>query len=170
MFNLDPLRSAHDDVRFPFFGDIWENKFLFWAVIIGAVSVFPAVYIPVLNTSVFKYQGISWEWGLVFGAIVIFVLGVEAWKTIKRRTGWFSEHDANSDTFSNPDRELGLRQRFSSFSRTLTTDLSPRSNYWYKSVRSRGFPRGRLGIAVVRRQQEHCRCRGCTKCHSFPYG
>ncbi|KAK9236965.1 sodium-exporting ATPase [Lipomyces kononenkoae] len=133
MFNLDPLRSAHDDVRFPFFGDIWENKFLFWAVIIGAVSVFPAVYIPGLNTSVFKHQGISWEWGLSFGAIIIFVLGVEAWKTIKRRTGWFSEHDAGSDTSSNPDRDLGLRQRFSSFSRTLTKVSE--NGFWADSLK-----------------------------------
>jgi potassium/sodium efflux P-type ATPase len=120
MFNLDPLRGAKGgSPRFPFFRDIRENQFLFWAVIIGAISVFPAVYIPGLSTSVFKHQGISWEWGLSFGAVIIFVLGAEAWKAIKRRTSWFSEKEDFSSS-STLGRELGLRQGFFSFARTLT--------------------------------------------------
>ena len=42
MFRLNP----HDTHPFPFFKDIWANQFLFWSVMIAAVSVFPAVYIP----------------------------------------------------------------------------------------------------------------------------
>ncbi|KFY31242.1 hypothetical protein V493_01275, partial [Pseudogymnoascus sp. VKM F-4281 (FW-2241)] len=80
MFRLDPSSES----RFPFFKDVYENKFLFWAVVIGAVSVFPAVYIPGLNTKVFKHKGIGWEWALSFGAVFVFVIGVEAWKWVKR--------------------------------------------------------------------------------------
>jgi potassium/sodium efflux P-type ATPase len=135
MFNLDPLSASKDGSRrFPFFRDVWANQFLFWAVIIGAASVFPAVYIPGLNTNVFKHEGISWEWGLSFGAVIIFVLGAEAWKIVKRRTGWFSEKEdfTGADTLSG--RELGLRQGFFSFSRTLTR-VSEKS-FWVGSLKT----------------------------------
>ena len=130
LFNLDPLRDRSNDhgiMSFPFFHDIWENQFLFWAVVIGAVSVFPAVYIPGLNTSVFKHKGITWEWGLAFGSVFVFVLGVEGWKATKRATGWFAEgedygHGAvgHRRILGRPTHELGLRQGFFSFARTLT--------------------------------------------------
>merc|ERR1712058_150912 len=42
--------------------DVWRNKFLFWAVIAGFVTIFPTLYIPVINHKVFKHTGISWEW------------------------------------------------------------------------------------------------------------
>ncbi|EEQ33643.1 calcium-transporting ATPase 3 [Microsporum canis CBS 113480] len=128
MFNLEPYRDHSDDTVpfFPFFHDIWENQFLFWAVVIGALSVFPAVYIPGLNTKVFKHQGISWEWGLAFGSVVIFVLGIEAWKFIKRRTGWFAEGEDYGGVAAIgfrrrwPSHELGLRQGFFTFAKSLT--------------------------------------------------
>ncbi|EEP75745.1 potassium/sodium efflux P-type ATPase [Uncinocarpus reesii 1704] len=128
MFNLDPLRDHSDDriPSFPFFHDVWENQFLFWAVVVGALSVFPAVYIPGLNTKVFKHQGITWEWGLAFGSVFVFVLGVEAWKMVKRSTGWFaSGEDYGGTTISGfrrrwPSHELGLRQGFFTFAKTLT--------------------------------------------------
>ena len=89
MFNLDPQpRTAR---KLSFLPPIWSNQFLFWAVIMGAVSVFPAVYIPYLNTNVFKHQAITWEWVLAVSGVVIFVAGVEVWKAVKRRTGWFGE-------------------------------------------------------------------------------
>lgn len=66
------------------FYDVWRNQFLFWAIIFGFVSLFPTVYIPVINTVVFKHKGISWEWGIVFVAAALFFAGVEAWKWAKR--------------------------------------------------------------------------------------
>lgn len=93
LFHLDPATQS----RFPFFKDVYENRFLFWAVVIGALSVFPAVYIPGLNTKVFKHVGITWEWGLAFGAVIVFVLGVEAWKAVKRYTGWFISEEENEE-------------------------------------------------------------------------
>lgn len=88
MFNLDP--TPNKGRKFPFMTDMFENKFLFFAVAIGAISVFPAVYIPGLNTKVFKHKGITWEWGLSLGAVIVFVIGVEMWKGMKRRWAWFA--------------------------------------------------------------------------------
>ncbi|OAQ60911.2 calcium-transporting ATPase 3 [Pochonia chlamydosporia 170] len=64
--------------------DVWRNKFLFWAIVAGFITMFPIIYIPVLNTVVFKHTGISWEWGIVFIEAVLFFMGIEAWKWAKR--------------------------------------------------------------------------------------
>ncbi|KAB5551252.1 hypothetical protein GE09DRAFT_1033942 [Coniochaeta sp. 2T2.1] len=64
--------------------DVWRNKFLFWAILLGFVTLFPTLYIPVINHVVFKHTGISWEWGIVFVAAFLFFLGIEAWKWGKR--------------------------------------------------------------------------------------
>ncbi|KAK6380167.1 P-type ATPase [Exophiala oligosperma] len=64
--------------------DVWRNKFLFWAVIAGFVTIFPTIYIPVINHRVFKHTGISWEWGIVFVEALLFFLGCETWKWAKR--------------------------------------------------------------------------------------
>lgn len=66
------------------FYDVWQNKFLFWSVIAGFVTVFPTLYIPVINHEVFRHTGITWEWGIVFVEAVLFFLGVETWKWGKR--------------------------------------------------------------------------------------
>ncbi|KAK2762207.1 hypothetical protein FQN54_001216 [Arachnomyces sp. PD_36] len=64
--------------------DVWRNKFLFWAIMAGFITIFPLLYIPGLNHIVFKHTGISWEWGIVFIEAILFFLGVEAWKWCKR--------------------------------------------------------------------------------------
>jgi P-type Na+/K+ transporter len=64
--------------------DIWRNKFLFWAILAGFITIFPTLYIPVINHDVFKHTGISWEWGIVFIETFLFFLGIEAWKWGKR--------------------------------------------------------------------------------------
>ncbi|KAH6844593.1 hypothetical protein B0I37DRAFT_327262 [Chaetomium sp. MPI-CAGE-AT-0009] len=66
------------------FHDVWRNQFLFWAILFGFVTLFPTLYIPVINHVVFKHTGISWEWGIVFVAAGLFFAGVEAWKWAKR--------------------------------------------------------------------------------------
>ncbi|CEJ80042.1 Putative Cation transporting ATPase [[Torrubiella] hemipterigena] len=76
--------NADDESSFPIFKDLYANRFLFWSVIIGALSVFPVVYIPYLNTDFFKHTGITWEWTLSLGFTVVFVAGIETWKLIKR--------------------------------------------------------------------------------------
>lgn len=82
LFRLNP----HEPVGFRnIFRNIYSNKFLFWAVIIAFVSVFPVIYIPVLNETVFKHAAIGWEWVVVFCGLIMFLFGVETWKFMKRR-------------------------------------------------------------------------------------
>lgn len=40
--------------------DVWDNRFLFCAVLFGFVTIFPLIYIPVINDYVFKHHDISW--------------------------------------------------------------------------------------------------------------
>ncbi|PQE09530.1 potassium sodium efflux P-type ATPase fungal-type protein [Rutstroemia sp. NJR-2017a BBW] len=87
LFNLDPARYRG---KFSVFKAVTYNRFLLWAVIAGFLITFPVIYIPVVNTIVFKHKGITWEWGVVVGCFVVYVAFVEAWKAIKRRLGIFS--------------------------------------------------------------------------------
>lgn len=127
MFRLDPYTES----RFPFVRDIYANRFLFWAVVIGAVSVFPAVYIPGLDTKVFKHKGISWEWALAAGALILYVLGVEAWKACKRRWALFDE-GVSSDATDDRSRSLmkgagkigSLKQGFFTMAKSASLPLS----------------------------------------------
>ncbi|CAG8978988.1 hypothetical protein HYALB_00011032 [Hymenoscyphus albidus] len=111
MFRLDPATES----SFPFFKDVWENQFLFWSVIIGALSVFPAVYIPGLNTSVFKHIGITWEWGVSISGVFVFVLGMEAWKGVKRKFHLFKQGEEDSEEHAR--KKLSLRQGFFSMAK-----------------------------------------------------
>ncbi|PNY26327.1 Calcium-transporting ATPase 3 [Tolypocladium capitatum] len=69
------------------FRTVYHNRFLFWAVVVGFSATFPIIYIPYVNTAVFKHQGLGWEWGVVFGCVVGYIALVEAWKAVKRRFG-----------------------------------------------------------------------------------
>lgn len=64
--------------------DVWRNKFLFYSVMFGFVSIFVILYVPVINHDVFKHTGISWEWIVVFIEAILFFGGIEAWKWGKR--------------------------------------------------------------------------------------
>ncbi|CCD34821.1 putative potassium sodium efflux p-type atpase protein [Botrytis cinerea BcDW1] len=142
MFRLD----ATSESSFPFFKDVYENRFLFWAVVIGALSVFPAVYIPGLNTSVFKHVGITWEWSLAVGAVFVFVLGIEAWKASKRYFGLFEQLDEEE---AERDRKLGLRQGFFTFAKSTTS--VGRSSMDQYSVKEKIAGMGSLGSAPTTR-------------------
>ncbi|KAK5058699.1 hypothetical protein LTR84_010963 [Exophiala bonariae] len=121
MFKINP----HDTRAFPFFADIWENQFLFWSVVIGALSVFPAVYIPGLNTSVFKHKGISWEWAPAIICVFVFVSGMELWKLVKRSMGWFQAEETEGMKARRHARSaLGLRQGFFTMARSFTKSKS----------------------------------------------
>ena len=58
---LDPKKSL---LLIPF-SELWANQFLFWSIVGGFVTVFPVIYIPVINTKVFLHKSITWEWGLL---------------------------------------------------------------------------------------------------------
>lgn len=65
--------------------DLWDNQFLFWSVIGAFVSVFPVIYIPVINNKVFLHGPIGYEWGVSVGFAIVFFAGCELYKFIKRR-------------------------------------------------------------------------------------
>ncbi|CAI5757776.1 unnamed protein product [Candida verbasci] len=102
--------------------DLWDNQFLFWSVVGGTVTVFPCIYIPVINTKVFLHKGISWEIGLAVGCAFLFLLGAECWKFIKRLV--MKRNTARKA--KNPEYELERHddpfKRYASFSRSGTMD------------------------------------------------
>ena len=71
-------------VFYQWWEDSRRNPFLFWAIVAGFVTIFPTLYIPVINHSVFKHEGITWEWGVVVVESILFFFGCEAWKWSKR--------------------------------------------------------------------------------------
>lgn len=62
-----------------------NNKMLWMSIVVGALLVFPVVYIPVLNHNVFKHSAMTYEWGLVVASLVIFVGFAEVYKKVKTR-------------------------------------------------------------------------------------
>ncbi|KAL6230282.1 hypothetical protein BDW75DRAFT_223143 [Aspergillus navahoensis] len=105
LFNLDPDRYPG---KLSVFYSIWRNQFLFWAVIAGFVIAFPVIYLPAVNRVVFKHQGISWHWGIVFGCVVVYLALVESWKAVKRRFGIGSGKNATL-TMNDAEMRAGLR-------------------------------------------------------------
>jgi potassium/sodium efflux P-type ATPase len=83
LFNMYPTEDSRKGLSF--FSTVTKNRFLFWAVMAGLLTPFPVIYIPGLNRIVFRHNPLTWEWGLVFASVVIFVSLVESWKAIKRR-------------------------------------------------------------------------------------
>ncbi|KAF9351646.1 hypothetical protein BGX26_010377 [Mortierella sp. AD094] len=63
-----------------------RNKMLWLSIVIGALVVIPWIYIPGVNHDVFKHTNISYEWGFVAIALVLFILFSELYKFTKRRT------------------------------------------------------------------------------------
>lgn len=102
--------------------DIWRNQFLFWAIIGGFVTLFPLIYIPTLNTVVFKHLPISWEWGIVFISAALFFAGVETWKWGKRI--YFRRQGAKhlGPAWSDMDIEDRVFGEYLSFSKSTAKD------------------------------------------------
>jgi Na+-exporting ATPase len=51
---------------------------------VDADKQFPVVHIPVINDKVFLVKGLGWEWGIVFGMILVYLCTTELWKWGKR--------------------------------------------------------------------------------------
>ncbi|KAL5601443.1 hypothetical protein BROUX41_002570 [Berkeleyomyces rouxiae] len=82
LFNMDPTEWTGPTAVFK---TIRKNRLLFWAVVAGFAITFPVIYIPKFNEKVFKHHSITWEWGVVFGCVAVYVGLIEAWKAVKRR-------------------------------------------------------------------------------------
>lgn len=98
-----------------FFKDIWDNKFLFWSIILGFVTTFPVVYIPVVNYKVFLHKPIGYEWGLAFAFTLAFWVGTELYKYLKRI------HFKNKRKAENPENDLEKKVRYDPFEAYSTT-------------------------------------------------
>ncbi|KAJ5357424.1 hypothetical protein N7541_004582 [Penicillium brevicompactum] len=104
LFNMDPIRYPKAS---SVFRTVWNNRFLFWAVMAGFVIAFPVIYLPVINKTVFKHQAIGWEWGVVFGCTLVYLVLVESWKAVKRAFGIGSGKNATL-TLEDAETRAGL--------------------------------------------------------------
>jgi Na+-exporting ATPase len=157
MFRLNP----DDDSRFPFFKDVYSNRFLFFSVIIGGLSVFPVVYIPYLNTKFFKHKGITWEWAVAVGFLFVFVAGIEGWKFIKRQFHLLEDLPVKRGTWGQgaADEDAGHRFRrtmsmssfktWASFSRKDTGESLDRASTKVGSGNGNGSNNGKDTQGVV---------------------
>eukprot|EP00742_Colponemidia_sp_Colp-10_P007726 GILJ01008328.1.p1 GENE.GILJ01008328.1~~GILJ01008328.1.p1 ORF type:complete len:1062 (-),score=157.40 GILJ01008328.1:111-2945(-) len=85
-------RDARQSV---FKSKLTDNRWLFWSFVFGIVTLFPIIYVPWFNVPVFQHKPISWEWGIVIAAAVIFEVLYELYKLYKRRI-WFPEQPRKS--------------------------------------------------------------------------
>lgn len=75
LFSLTPGRK--------FYKDLWSNKVLLFSSVGGMMTVVLPIYIPSFNSRVFYQAPIGWEWGLVVGMSLAFVVGCELWKLVR---------------------------------------------------------------------------------------
>lgn len=61
-----------------------QNKYLLWSFAAGFGLMIICLYVPVLNTVVFKHKGITWEWGMVAASCLLYMAITEIWKWGKR--------------------------------------------------------------------------------------
>lgn len=45
----------------------------------------------------FKHKGISWEWAVAIICVIIYVMGIETWKLMKKITGWFADKETETE-------------------------------------------------------------------------
>jgi P-type Na+/K+ transporter len=60
-----------------------DNRALLWSVLAGVLTLIPTFYTPVVYDKVFYQAPIDWEWGIILGAAVVFVLLSEAFKCVR---------------------------------------------------------------------------------------
>lgn len=66
-------------------GRFLENKVMVASVFLGAVMPIPTLYIPMLNTKIFKQGGLTWEWVMVMITVAVFFFMSEIYKLLKRK-------------------------------------------------------------------------------------
>ncbi|CAE7224993.1 unnamed protein product [Rhizoctonia solani] len=124
MFNITPGQ--------PFTKDLWANQILFWSVVIGCASVPLAIYVPGLNTRVFYQSGITWEWGIIAGMTLVFIISAELWKIFVRSSKWYNRLGENHGWSATadvvrPDNKRRSRGASASSAGSETLDLGEKS-------------------------------------------
>ncbi|PVG04087.1 putative Na+-transporting ATPase ENA-1 [Serendipita vermifera] len=61
-----------------------DNPSLLWSAGCLALTTFPILYIPAINDRIFQLSGITWQWGLVVGQLVLYLVAAELYKLVKR--------------------------------------------------------------------------------------
>ncbi|KAI8096277.1 potassium/sodium efflux P-type ATPase [Halteromyces radiatus] len=61
-----------------------QNYYLHGSTIFGFSIMFVALYVPVLNTEVFRHAPIDWEWGMVAASTLVYIAFAEGWKWLRR--------------------------------------------------------------------------------------
>ncbi|KAI8137168.1 potassium/sodium efflux P-type ATPase [Fennellomyces sp. T-0311] len=61
-----------------------QNKYLLWSTAGCLCLMIIALYVPTLNTVVFKHKGITWEWGMVAASCLLYMAITEIYKYFKR--------------------------------------------------------------------------------------
>ena len=77
-FNCKDLHRSLRRMRFA------DNPALVGAVLLGLVTLIPGFYIPVIYRDVFYQAPLDWEWGLILGSCVFFLIAAEAYKAFVR--------------------------------------------------------------------------------------
>lgn len=116
-FNMRP--DSDDAWYVSLASDLWGNQFLFWSIVGAVFSVFPVIYIPVINDKVFLHGPIGYEWGLSVAFTLVFFLGCEAWK-------WFKRIYIRKVVAKNPEFDLERSdpfEKYASFSKANTLDV-----------------------------------------------
>ncbi|KAI9596494.1 hypothetical protein BDF19DRAFT_491261 [Syncephalis fuscata] len=91
------------------FRRLGKSKSLLFSILFGILLLFPVLYIPVINTEVFKHTSLTWEWALVLIALVIFILISELYRWAKRRLLQPEYVTAASDDWNDDEENQDLR-------------------------------------------------------------
>ncbi|KAI8982350.1 potassium/sodium efflux P-type ATPase [Mycotypha africana] len=62
-----------------------QNYYMFASWAFGFAIMFIVLYVPVINTSVFKHLPITWEWGMVAASTVVYIVLAEGYKLLMRK-------------------------------------------------------------------------------------
>jgi len=76
--------TCKHDTKSVFQMKLWDNKTLLVSVVVIILSVFPIIYIPVINNDVFLLGDLHWEWGMVFASQIIYLALAELYKVVRR--------------------------------------------------------------------------------------
>lgn len=83
-----------------------KNRVIVGSVVVGTLVAVPILYVPWLNTRVFKHETQSYEWGIVFLGSILFMAGAEVYK-VKAFCFLFLRH--KSDLSIRPASVDGVR-------------------------------------------------------------
>lgn len=73
--------------------ETWRNRTWMWSLVICIASLLVFIMIPRVAREGFAMDPLSWEWAIIAGSAVVWVLFGEVWKALKRR--WFGREDGS---------------------------------------------------------------------------